>query len=470
MSILAIWGNKLKKSKFLAIGLIIAFITSTIIIAIPAITAQTPFKATYAYIGATPNPVGINQEVLLHFGILTSLSSTELGYENITITVTNPTGAIETLGPFRTDSTGGSGIIFVPTMIGTYTVQTNFPEQAYPGFSFFLGLTPGTIMQASQSEILELVVQEEAIPGYPYHPQPDEYWSRPIDSQIHEWSTIAGNWLLKEDYNLFAPYNDGPESAHILWTKQMTTGGLAGGAMGNQGMECGDAYEAKFNDPIIINGRLYYRDGSTSDEWQRVVCVDLHSGEEIWRKTFLDNRTVAFGQHLYYDTYNYHGVFDYLWVTVGSTWYAFDPFNGDQVYTMTDVPSGTPVFGPSGEILIYTVNTGQGWMTLWNSTNIPGLWGGSTGYPAKRWRPQGDIVDATGPCPVTPTTPDGIAGYMWNKTIPTGLVGGVNRVLKDKIIGTDIGLYGWVPRHTPIAIWAINTAQGDEGELIFNTT
>jgi len=34
-------------------------------------------KKTYAFISAVPNPVGVNQEVLLHLGVKVSLTSTE---------------------------------------------------------------------------------------------------------------------------------------------------------------------------------------------------------------------------------------------------------------------------------------------------------------------------------------------------------------------------------------------------------
>ncbi|PVX23016.1 MAG: hypothetical protein CW691_11920 [Candidatus Bathyarchaeum sp.] len=436
------------KTKISVIGLILALTVSAIIITIPTTIAQAPTKATYAYIGAIPNPVGVNQEVLFHVGIFDSLTSTEYGWEGITVTVTKPDGSKETLGPYSTDATGGTGTVYVPTMAGTYTIQTHFPEQVIPADGGYAA-PEGTTMQASDSEILELVVQTEAVPFYPTQPLPEEYWNRPIDAQLREWSTISGNWLLKEDYNLYAPYNDGPESAHILWAKTMTTGGLAGGEMDIHAMDCGDAYEGKFVDPVILNGKLYYPDGSSRDAWQRVVCVDLHTGEELWRKTLLDNRTIAFGQTFYWDSYNYHGVFDYLWVTAGSTWHAFDPFNGDLVYTMTNVPSGTPVFGSDGEILEYIVNTGQGWMALWNSSRVVS--------DAGSWRPQGNTYDA-------------MDGIEWNITIATGLQGSPNRILQDTIIGTDIGRYGWYPRHTPIAIWAISTKPGEEGKLLYNTT
>lgn len=72
---------------------------------------------------------------------------------------------------------------------------------------------------SKRSEILELVVREEPREYYPGHPLPNEYWTRPIDAQIREWSTISGNFLEGADRNgmWFAPYNDdASESAHIL--------------------------------------------------------------------------------------------------------------------------------------------------------------------------------------------------------------------------------------------------------------
>ena len=110
-----------KKSKILPI-------TLTLILAISALTvftsptiAQEPAysKFTHAYIGATPNPVGVNQEILLHVGITDYLYVVSDGWEDLTVTVTKPDDTSETLGPFRTDSTGGTGAVYIPNMIGT---------------------------------------------------------------------------------------------------------------------------------------------------------------------------------------------------------------------------------------------------------------------------------------------------------------------------------------------------------------
>ena len=115
----------------IAIFLLLTMIVS--LIALPAVTAQEPdhTKTTFAIINATPNPIGVNQETLLHVGITDFLRDVDHGWEGLTVTVTRPDGEIETLGPFRTDSTGGTGTIYVPTLVGTYTLQTHFPAQTY---------------------------------------------------------------------------------------------------------------------------------------------------------------------------------------------------------------------------------------------------------------------------------------------------------------------------------------------------
>ncbi len=107
------------------------------------------------------------------------------------MTVVYPDNTTSTLGPFRTDSTGSSYTTFTPNQIGTYKFTTNFPEQTNPATFFnFEGnnmIFAGTVMKASTSTHVELVVQQEPLPDYPGHALPTEYWSRPIDPQLREW-------------------------------------------------------------------------------------------------------------------------------------------------------------------------------------------------------------------------------------------------------------------------------------------
>ncbi len=476
------------KAMATAIAFILILTIAVPLIALPNVNAQSNMK-TYPFIGAVPNPVGVGQTVLLHVGITLALNNEAMGWEGLTVTVTRPDGTKETLGPFRTDSTGGTGGTYVPTMVGNYTLQTHFPEQTTTATKQGRGLAAGTVMLASDSDILTLVVQEEPIQYYPGIPLPTEYWTRPIDPQLREWSVIAGNWLYWSPRNLYAPYNEGPESAHVLWAKPLTMGGLVGGslgepnleALGYHGFEEGDAYEGKFggrfSGPLVVGGKFYYEKYASPDLFKETVCVDLRTGEELWSRPLLNNLSLSFGQLIYWDTYDYHGVYDYLWATgnaqtrtllglpttAGNPLCAFDPMTGDFVYALYGLPSGTRIFGPKGEILYYTFNLNAGWMTLWNSTNIPQLYA-STTYPSMgwgQWRPMGKIQNATAAI-TSPTTPLGLAGYQWNKTIPTGLTGTV-QVLDDRVIGTSITT-------KEVTSWAFSLKPGQEGNLLFKKT
>ena len=368
--------TKRNVSSAIALILILAMLIPFAIL--PATVAQTEVrKQTYSYIGALPNPAGVGQDVLLHVGI-TDPSNWQNGpWIGLTVTVTKPDGSTEQLGPITTDLTGGTGVVYTPTMIGNYTFQTHCPEQPPMKATVSSTGVAGTILEASDSAKITLVVQQDKPPIYPGFELPTEYWSRPIDSQIREWSTISGSWLA-DPANLYAPYNDGPETAHILWAKPLEMGGLVGGDVDSHSMNIGDAYEGKFLNRVIINGILYYNQfntqgrGSVPSESQKVVAVDLHTGEELWSKALLDQNGVAqnlaFGQTFYWDAFNQHGVYAYLWTTSGSTWNAYDAFSGEWSFTITDIPSGSNIYGPNGEIYRYTLNLNAGWMTLWNST------------------------------------------------------------------------------------------------------
>ncbi len=493
----------MKKGKTgITIALFLLFAMAVSLVALPSANAQATVK-TYPYIGAMPNPVGVNQEVLLHVGITKELFSAEMGWEDLSVTITRPDGVVETISGIRTDATGGTGRVYVPTMAGNYTLVTNFPQQEITatkrgGGWFTTMFDIGTIMLASKSDPLTLVVQEDPITYYPAHPLPTEYWTRPIDPQQREWYTIAGNWL-ETPYNHFAPGNeDAPDTAHILWAEPHTIGGLVGEPLGQHSFEMGDAYEGKFSSRFILGGKLFYNKYAgpavgAVDIYREYVCIDIHTGEELWSKVFMDNLTLSFCQLMYWDTYDYHGVYDYLWATAnpesrallglnathGTTWIAFDSFTGAFVYALYNMPSGTRVMGPKGEILIYNVNLNRGYMTMWNSSNIPRLHS-STEYSSMgwgQWRPYGKILDAQGSAGVTknfapyisPSTPLDLSGYQWNVSIAGNLgvrsvPGSVTTIFaEDRVVGGSIS-------NTEVRLWGLNLKPGQEGSLMFNET
>jgi outer membrane protein assembly factor BamB len=488
------------------IALFLLFAMAISLVALPTATAKSTRK-TYAFIGAVPNPVGVGQEVLLHVGIKHPLANTNEGWTDITVTVTKPDGTTTTLGPYTTDATGGTGGTFTPDQVGNYTLVTNFPEQTLPSMTTRPFVTPaGTTMLASKSEPLTLVVTEEPITYYPGAPLPSEYWTRPIDAQLREWNVIAGSWLGRNygngdrrDPQFVTGNDDAPETAHILWAEQHTQGGLAGGErLDGHSFEIGDAYEGKFQMRVIIAGKLYFNKYAGPENYDEIVCMDLHTGEVLWSKKLTNENgtevvsTAGFfgssmiGQLFYWDTYDFHGVFDYLWIINGNNWDAFDAFTGDWVYRMEGVPSWSGdglVRGPHGEILIYNIpisratGTTTGYMTLWNSSNIPALYAGAQ-YPSMswgQWEPQGKVVNATGPSGVYdltytpipgPTTPLGLSGYQWNVSIPDDLPGSVRDVYpENKIVGSTYSA-------TSVTHWGINlnSSKGTIGTVLFKKT
>ena len=258
---------------------------------------------------------------------------------------------------------------------------------------------------------------------------------------------------------------------------------------------------------LIMQGKLYYNKYAGVEAYKEIVCVDLHTGEEIWSRVLLNNLTMSRGQLMSWVTYDNQGVWDYIWATgnaaslmmigynytaalnvtasqLGTIWMAFNPVNGDFIYALYNVPSGTAVNGPNGEILIYNVDLARGYMTMWNSTNIPSLYQ-SQQYPSQGWgqwkAPTGRIVNATGlagcydtsvpPKPVN-VTYNGLNGYQWNVSIAgvspgtRAFYGSVRAIYPDnKIVGSTYSA-------TSVTHWGINlnTSTGNIGQQLFNTT
>jgi len=449
----------LKNSKdktSIAIALFLLFAMAISLVALPTANAQNTQK-TYAFIGALPNPVGVGQTALFHVGITQQLP---LGFSwTLSVTIIRPDGTTDTISNIKTDPTGGTGVTYVPNEPGNYTLQAHFPEQTYSG----------TLYLASDSAKLTLIVQENPILYHPGHPLPTEYWTRPIDAQLREWNTIAGSWLETRTRNpQVITDSDAPESAHILWTKPYTIGGLA---TGEKSFEMGDAYEGKWSSRMILAGRLYYTLGPYErPAW--TYCVDVRTGENLWTKVLLDNRSISFGQILYWQSYNMYGAFEYLWVTVGNTYYAFDGFTGDHKATIYNVPSGTRTAGLNGEFYIYSINSTAGTMSIWNQSafiSMEGSWGSafenreynvSTGYYRTR------NTDGSWSSWVTTGSTDRVQRAWINFTIPTALPGSIRAVkLWDKVFGLHVN-------NTHVITWGLNlnASKGTLGQLLFKET
>jgi outer membrane protein assembly factor BamB len=435
-------------------------------ITLPLITLSTVSAGTletYSFIGATPNPVGVGTPTLLHVGVTIQLTNVNMGWERLSVTVTKPDGATETLSNIKTDSTGGTGVVFTPTMIGNYTLQTHFPEQTTTTSMMAGGAPAGTVMLASNSDKLTLIVKETVeVPTYPTLPLPTEYWSRPINAQLREWTTIAGNWAGVPTDRYVLDNDFAPETGHVLWTKELSMGGLVGGSIDGMGgpvaFENGAAYEQKFGAPVAIGGILYFNrfeERGTTRVDQEVVAVDLHTGKELWTKNW-NNTRLDLGQAFYWQSYNYMGTLPFLWEVTGTTWRAFDAFTGRWIYNMTNVPAtissyggglgSNSWYGDRGEIYAYSVSLPNGWLALWNSSRVVSSEGG--------FNPHGNTYNCT-------WASARHGGYEWNITIPKNLPGSISYILLgDKVVGASLNT-------TQVNIWALSLKPGQEGQLIF---
>lgn len=403
----------LKNKKLYTTSLILLLAASMTLATALQTNAQTYAKslATYAYLVVTPNPTGINQATNIVFWLDSSPPQRPgqpyYGWQGITVEVTRPDGTKETKGPFETDSVGGKYFLYTPTITGKYSFKVIFPGQEVSLTSPVMSFPAGLIyFQPCVSRTVELTVQQQQIQSWPEVPLPTGYWTRPISAENRDWYQIAGNWLEAMGLGAtgFNAFTTAPETAHIVWTKPMTFGGIADGELGwGKAYYNGVVYEARFRPPVIMNGYLYYNmfPGSFgAAALPGVICIDLRTGQEIWKKE--DMPQISRGQVVNFEGENQYGAIAYLWATSGSTWQMFDAFTGRLISNYTNAGSGTTVYGPKGELLVYTLNAANNWLSLWNSTLV--FVKDLTGWSAGAWRPTATV--------------NWSRGIQWNVTIP----------------------------------------------------
>jgi outer membrane protein assembly factor BamB len=311
-------------------------------------------------------------------------------------------------------------------------------------------------------------VQQEPIPGPSTYPLPTEYWARPIEGQNTNWWTIASNWLGSPQINVgagnFQPDGIAPNSPHIMWTKPIQFGGVIGGTnVGTEGdvFYTGMSYNQRFTNPIIMYGRLYYNEpygnsGSGGD----YVCVDLRTGQEIWRTNTTGIGVPSFGYLYSFDNPNQHGVLPNGLLFTSNFARSYDPTTGiPTTMNITNVPSGTAVLGPSGEHLRYAITnignaTKPNWrLTQWNSSNVVGA---ASGNGISGWY-SGTANASLASC------------YDWNVSISVSFTTSptiVSVFLDDVLLGRN-GSLPSLTSQTPYTMWAISLKPESRGALLW---
>ncbi|MCW4006084.1 MAG: PQQ-binding-like beta-propeller repeat protein [Candidatus Bathyarchaeota archaeon] len=464
-----------KPNATIILGLFLILTIALPLSTLPTANAHTPSWEipTYAYITVTPNPVGVDQSMFVIMWLDKVLPNAavdnDIRFHDYKLTITKPDGSTENKEwPIAYDTTSSQFTLYTPTQVGTYTFKFEYAGQVYTWDGAY---QDDTYLPSSAETTL--TVQAEPATGAPTYPLPDTFWTRPIEGQNTAWISITSNYLAPNTAGFMALSNrlqpDGlaPGSAHVMWAKPLQDGGLVGGT--NTGIYgasyyTGLSYEGRISSPLIMNGKLYYSlplsdsivGGMGTSLGGGYVCVDLLTGEEIWKQDY----TVypSFGQVYDYESSNQHGVIPYLWATSGSTWIAYEPSTGSWLFNLTGVPSGSNVYGPSGEILRYVLNNGNNWLACWNNTAAQGLPDSTSGAGMYYWRPVGKVVDAS-------------EAYSWNVTIPDLPAGST---IASVIVG-DM-LLGYTPTSPPgqrwgttdpYTFWAISLKPETRGELLW---
>ena len=464
---------------------------------------------TYAYLEVFPSPIGKGQPLFI-FGWMDKYPPTASGQYGdrwtMELIITKPDNTQE-VKTYKSDPVGTIFDRYTPQQTGTYKFQLHFPEQVlegknpppegWIGFWAWANLFIGDTYLESYSKVVEVTVQETPIPEYSPPPLPTGYWKRPISQENLGWGQIAGSYL--GTYPKINEYTRAPETAHIVWTRPITFGGIVGGNYDDLGYYTGLSYESYWGGfatgPPVIMGRLYYNEPCPPR--YGFYCIDVRTGEQIWWRNgtgpkqgpafgFLGMNypQISFAQLLYYDSPNQHGIIAYLW----STWSAMDPktstfknywslydaWTGNWICTIEDVPSTGAIFGASqmvvderGNILIFVLGPSNSWLALWNSThciqNNP-----ITANPILAnnwywlWRPPlGAVIPAQ-------------PGYMWNKTLhlPPGVTfAGIDWSTKSMLFTTASAMLGmWMGNPPSFTDSVVSLKKGEEGTTKWNKT
>jgi hypothetical protein len=380
------------KGKTFAIALILVLTMSAALTMLPAIKLGAngaPNIKTYPGITVAPNPVGVGQpiQVIMFIQTLPPSQGAEMrtvvtgGWNGLTLTVTNPNGTKETLGPYETNPSGMYQVSYTPTTTGTYSFQFSFPgatvlNTTWGGNVPIAGAGSGggiTIYYNANflpcdSAPASVTVQQAPVTGYTEPPLPIDYWNVPINAQYRSWYSISGPWL-QSSYNAtgaFNPYTTAPATAHIVYMKNNAPlNGLIGGDYGSLEIQRTTGFTCQ----AIINGIVYYAGVATSSGTPQLYAMNLVTGKQVWSNPV--PISVSMGQILNWRSLQSKIEVPYLWSTSGSAWNIYNAQNGQLVTSFTGAYS-SPMFG--------------GWMgespTIVLSTVYPNGGGGTEGGAA----------------------------------------------------------------------------------------
>ncbi len=326
------FSANLKTTTAIAIILMFSMLISTL--SVQSVNAQTTYTnlqdgssmplptgvtadetvTTSAHLSYRPNPVGLNQPILVNLWMQPPIHVTHYFKNAFMVTFTKPDGTTEQVGPLSSYQ-GDSTAWFEKKMdqMGTWTIKFDFLGAYFPAGNYTIvagtfsgqggvstnAVFPNSIYYAPSSDgPYNITVQQDLIASWPTAPLPTDYWTRPIEPQNREWWPIAGNYpatgilgggtdwpadtnTYMSNYG-FIPYVQAPNTAHIVWKRQGATAGLIGGEAGQYSITTGPGTPS-----LVYAGRAYQTltkilNGVQTSVWE---CYDLRTGEVYWDQT-----------------------------------------------------------------------------------------------------------------------------------------------------------------------------------------
>jgi len=452
--------TKLSNKAKISLTVLLLAITLMMVAPFPA-TAQVMYNTgnyltlpinipTFLFASADPSPVGVNQTVYLSAifskPVPTSSALTGDMYLGITIQVTDPNGAVTTLGPHDGGMIGGWATTMVPQVVGVYKVQAFYPGQVLTRTNPYNSIPGGyhaelngSSLLPSNSSIVTFTVQSDPVTG-PYETPalPTQYWTRPVMALNWAWgSDVASNWLgldatgfctsgKYDATGCYQPYGTAPNTAHILWSKSLREGGQPGGPISSDPTTAYSTTSVVINmydGAICMNGIAYYTEHYS---WSGTVygwaAVDMRTGALIWEKSAgLDGtETLKCGMIFNFHSAQQYGSIAYLLTTGGSvaghsdwgtTQRVYDAWTGNLVANLTNarnlamITDNTPTVANTGNYRAFDQQGGLlGWfingtsLSRWNSTyqfttvNAQGVGSTSISSSTRNWTAGVDVV------------------------------------------------------------------------------
>ena len=326
--------NNSNNCKIKAVIIAVLLIASSMLILIPLpttkaqIATQQPVSGplptgitvdntvdTVAYMSARPKTLGLGQNFLVN--VWTSPSThVERFHPDYQITITKPDGTQDTIKMDSYNADASAWFEYPASQIGEWKIKFDFLGTYFPAGRYKDGyivndnsseLLGSAYYKPSSADMFTITVQQDIVASWPTTALPKDYWTRPIPPEYREWWPIAGNFpwfgpgggpmwdelypntnpyrmgISREPMARFAPWVQAPNSAHIVWQREVAMAGIVGGDIGPETLEASPGYPS-----IILFGRAFQAvtkvsssSPSSQSYWQ---CYDIRTGNLFWER------------------------------------------------------------------------------------------------------------------------------------------------------------------------------------------